>query len=43
MKDFFRVKSIIAVVMLSFVTTTALAGGILTNTNLSARFARLMA
>ena len=29
--------------MLSFVTTTALAGGILTNTNLSARFARLMA
>lgn len=43
MKDFFRIKSIIAVVMLSFVTTTALAGGILTNTNLSARFARLMA
>ena len=36
-------KSIIAVVMLSLVTTTAVAGGILTNTNLSARFARIMA
>ena len=43
MKDFFKIKSIIAVVMLSLVATTAFAGGILTNTNLSARFARIMA
>ena len=44
MKDFFRIKSIIAVVVLSFsFTSTVFAGGILTNTNLSARFARLMA
>ena len=44
MKDFFRIKSIIAVVVLSLsVTATVFAGGILTNTNLSARFARIMA
>ena len=44
MKDFFRIKSIIAVVILSLSTTTTIfAGGILTNTNPSARFARLMA
>lgn len=43
MKDFFRLKSILAVMLVSLVTTTAFAGGILTNTNPSARFARLVA
>ena len=44
MKDFFRIKTIIAVAILSLsATSMAFAGGILTNTNPSARFARLMA
>ena len=44
MKDFFRIKTIIAVVILSLsATSMTFAGGILTNTNPSARFARLMA
>ena len=44
MKDFFRIKTIIAVVILSLsAASMAFAGGILTNTNPSARFARLMA
>ena len=43
MKNFTRLKSILAVVMLSLASTTMFAGGILTNTNLSARFARIMA
>ncbi len=43
MKDFFRLKSIIALLLLSFMTTTVYAGGILTNTNPSARFARVLA
>ena len=43
MKDFFRLKSIVAFLLLSFMTTTVYAGGILTNTNPSARFARVMA
>ncbi|HZJ79386.1 MAG TPA: aromatic hydrocarbon degradation protein [Dysgonamonadaceae bacterium] len=44
MKNFIKFKSIIAVVILSLsATSMAFAGGILTNTNPSARFARLMA
>lgn len=44
MKDFTWFKSFLALfIALSFTTTAAFAGGILTNTNLSARFARLMA
>ena len=44
MKDFKWLKSFIALVIVSVATTsTIFAGGILTNTNLSARFARLMA
>ena len=43
MKDFKWLKSFISLVLVSLATTTAFAGGILTNTNLSARFARLMA
>ncbi len=43
MKNFTKLKSIIAVVILSLATTSAFAGGILTNTNPSARFARIMA
>lgn len=43
MKDFFRLKSILAVMLFSLATTASFAGGILTNTNPSARFARLMA
>ena len=43
MKNFAQFKSIIAVLTLSLITTTTFAGGILTNTNLSARFARIMA
>ena len=43
MKDFTWLKSFIAIVIVSLSTTTVFAGGILTNTNLSARFARLMA
>ena len=44
MKDFTWLKSFIALVIVSIATTTTvLAGGILTNTNLSARFARIMA
>lgn len=36
-------KSFMAIVIISLTTTTIQAGGILTNTNLSARFARIMA
>ncbi|NLC49624.1 MAG: aromatic hydrocarbon degradation protein, partial [Bacteroidales bacterium] len=44
MKDFTWLKSLIALAIVSIATTTTvLAGGILTNTNLSARFARIMA
>ncbi len=44
MKDFTWLKSLIALAVVSIATTaTVFAGGILTNTNLSARFARLMA
>ena len=43
MKDFFRLKCVLVVMLLSLVGATAYAGGILTNTNPSARFARLMA
>ena len=43
MKDFFRLKSILAVMLFSLATTASFAGGILTNTNPSARFARILA
>ena len=44
MKNFISLKSfIMLLVALSFTTTVAFAGGIITNTNLSARFARIMA
>ncbi len=43
MKDFFRLNYILAIILLSLVPITVFAGGILTNTNPSARFARLVA
>ena len=44
MKSFTWLKSLLALVMLSLsATSTVFAGGILTNTNLSARYARLLA
>lgn len=44
MKDFTWLKSFLTLsIALLFTTTAAFAGGILTNTNLSARFARIMA
>ena len=44
MKDFTWLKSFLTLsIALLFTTTAVFAGGILTNTNLSARFARIMA
>lgn len=44
MKDFTWLKNFLALMIVSIATTTTIfAGGILTNTNLSARFARIMA
>ncbi len=43
MKIKFKLKSIVVFILLSMITSTSFAGGLLTNTNASARFARIMA